>query len=583
MKTTTKNICIALLCVLAIIVCPSVAAQGNDHQALLKYAGQRPLAEVMNMAKKEMNAGNQQNALLLYTVIGGRYNDNISAIEKAYCSEAYILAGNIYFNSGDYAHALEADVKGLKISEASGHTAHTARHYNNIANVYGVFHDYEKSIDYYKKALEANKLQPNRELQYKIAVNLTGTYTLIGNLKEAERYYGMSEKLKNASNPEHAFMGRYMHGLINLHNNKTVDAISEFKALASQARSQQVLNPRYLCFAYQSLYQAYMQTSRRDSVLTYLTLCLKTAQDNHILHLFSTTLCDLSSFYEQQGNISTANDYKARYLAVQDSIFNIREFDIVKNMQFQYEVDKTAREFDEIRAREQEKIQTIRWQRAVMGLTALCAIIVLTALLIVLRQKKKLTRSYFGLYALNRDFINRHKEMTERHQHDLNTIKEKDKEIYQLNEKVNSFNGAQKTGNSTEADKYQSSNLKENQRQTLEEAITHVMENTLEFCNPDFSLDALAALVGSNSKYVSQTINDTFSKNFNNYINTYRIHLACQRLADEKNYGNLTLKGIAESVGFRSHTSFVNIFKKITGITPSLYRKMAHEDNTPLS
>ena len=93
----------------------------------------------------------------------------------------------------------------------------------------------------------------------------------------------------------------------------------------------------------------------------------------------------------------------------------------------------------------------------------------------------------------------------------------------------------------------------------------------------EFSLEDMARLVGSNTRYVSQTINETFGKNFRTFINDYRIEEAGLRLIDNERYGNYTIKAIAESVGYKSHTNFIEIFKKSTGMTPSTYRKIAME------
>ena len=83
---------------------------------------------------------------------------------------------------------------------------------------------------------------------------------------------------------------------------------------------------------------------------------------------------------------------------------------------------------------------------------------------------------------------------------------------------------------------------------------------------------------GLNHKF-AQVINDTFKKNFSNYVNEYRIRLACIRLSDTANWGNYTLKGIGESVGFRSYTTFVTVFRKITGLTPRLYQEKASKES----
>ena len=94
--------------------------------------------------------------------------------------------------------------------------------------------------------------------------------------------------------------------------------------------------------------------------------------------------------------------------------------------------------------------------------------------------------------------------------------------------------------------------------------------------DPEFSLDQLAELVGSNTKYVSQTINEAFGKNFSSYVNDYRVRKACRLLVEEGN-SRLTVKAIGESAGFKSQSSFTSVFRKSTGLTPSIYQKMARE------
>lgn len=61
-------------------------------------------------------------------------------------------------------------------------------------------------------------------------------------------------------------------------------------------------------------------------------------------------------------------------------------------------------------------------------------------------------------------------------------------------------------------------------------------------------------------------------------VNEYRINLACERLADREGFGQYSMNGIGESVGFRSSATFTTVFKKITGITPSVYQKLTREN-----
>jgi AraC-like DNA-binding protein len=91
-------------------------------------------------------------------------------------------------------------------------------------------------------------------------------------------------------------------------------------------------------------------------------------------------------------------------------------------------------------------------------------------------------------------------------------------------------------------------------------------------------LERLAMLSGSKYKYVSQVINEYYEQNFNNFLNSYRIKEACKRMSDLENYGNYTIEAISESVGFKSRSTFVASFKRITGLTPSQYQRMAREE-----
>lgn len=122
---------------------------------------------------------------------------------------------------------------------------------------------------------------------------------------------------------------------------------------------------------------------------------------------------------------------------------------------------------------------------------------------------------------------------------------------------------------------YVTSKLTKGSKQKLLQNIQRIMENPDEFCNCEFTLNRLSMLVNSNSSYVSQVINETYNKNFRAFINDYRIREAQHRLMDTERYGNYTIQAIAESVGYKSHANFILIFKRKTGMNPSVFQKIA--------
>ena len=78
--------------------------------------------------------------------------------------------------------------------------------------------------------------------------------------------------------------------------------------------------------------------------------------------------------------------------------------------------------------------------------------------------------------------------------------------------------------------------------------------------------------LGIPPKYISQTINDSKHLSFPDFINQYRIEDVKKALVDPKNRA-YTILGIAADSGFKSGPRFNTVFKKHTGLTPSVYRK----------
>lgn len=115
----------------------------------------------------------------------------------------------------------------------------------------------------------------------------------------------------------------------------------------------------------------------------------------------------------------------------------------------------------------------------------------------------------------------------------------------------------------------------------LMEKITALMESSPEVFHVSFSLNRLAELVGSNSKYVSRAINLCKQCNFSVLLNEYRIKEACRRLINTEEYGNYTIEGIANSVGYKSRSNFTTIFKENVGLTPSAFQKLSRDGDAP--
>jgi AraC-like DNA-binding protein len=119
--------------------------------------------------------------------------------------------------------------------------------------------------------------------------------------------------------------------------------------------------------------------------------------------------------------------------------------------------------------------------------------------------------------------------------------------------------------------KYKTTPVTDEQReQIFRKVLKHIVDEK-RFQDPGLSLKSLSASLNLSPQIVSQVINLESGKNFNNFVNTYRIDEA-RHLLELGQFNNHTIAAVACEVGFNSISSFNTAFKKQTGKTPMTYR-----------
>ena len=167
----------------------------------------------------------------------------------------------------------------------------------------------------------------------------------------------------------------------------------------------------------------------------------------------------------------------------------------------------------------------------------------------------------------NTDFINSKEKNTAGNSVKINTtINSLDNTI--LNNDNHEYINVEKQDN---IKKYSGSTLTEQQKTVLISKLHLLMQDEKIFFNSKLSIEDVAVKLDTNSKYISQIINETFNKNFYNFINSYRIEEAKILLLSEEN-AKYSILGIAQTVGFVSKSAFNSAFKRFTGLTPSAFK-----------
>lgn len=227
--------------------------------------------------------------------------------------------------------------------------------------------------------------------------------------------------------------------------------------------------------------------------------------------------------------------YRSGYLEMKDSILSYRQVAAMKEIGAQRQIGVVKREMDAVK------------QRYVVMTVVLIAVIALLA------------ATFFFYWQLRR----KNRELSF-----------KNESLYQFAQR--DIQDAPDNGLAEEVkEKYSTSGLTEADSERLARMIGEVFADPAEICNEEFSARRLAAILDTSYPYVSQVINTRYGCNFNAMLNRSRIREACRIMNDPAQARMLTIEGISHKVGFKSRTTFINSFKKATGMTPSEYLKVA--------
>lgn len=119
-----------------------------------------------------------------------------------------------------------------------------------------------------------------------------------------------------------------------------------------------------------------------------------------------------------------------------------------------------------------------------------------------------------------------------------------------------------------EKKKYAHAGISEALAVDLKEKVLQLMEEDKVYLDADLKLKDLADRLGLSVPNTSQLINQNLHKDFNTFINEYRIKAAIAML--ETN-ASLSLRTVAYEAGFNNNVTFYKAFKKCKGTSPSEY------------
>ena len=391
--------------------------------------------------------------------------------------------------------------------------------------------DYDaKAIDYYRKALRISLTHRFSDNSAICFLNMALVAVLSGNassiLADARLVESTYSKVHFA-NP--AYLLYVARGIEHQAAKRYLQAKKNFVAALHHVKACNAVDSlRYVTTGLELVSMSCQKAGRYADAISYLKQALLLATTHHLPDEVMGIYKQMAQNYSLAGQHDLAREFRYRHLEAKNNFIRSSHLHHVAQEKFECEMNTNN-------ALLKASLLRQRHMETAFGAALAVALVISTLLCIMFRLYRK-QKSY------------------------AETLYRKNIELMKL-----------------QTEKYASSGLDESGKQSLRQRIGNVMDDVEVIASPDFSLQQLAEKVGSNSRYVSQVINECYGCNFRALLNDRRVKEACCRLSDKENFGHFTIDAIASSVGFRSRSNFLNVFKKITGLSPSEFQLYAKE------
>ena len=465
--------------------------------------------------------------------------------------------GDACYNAGRYPEALDYYTQGLDRAKSENEEKLYYACIGNIGNIYATMGDYKRALHYYMKGYEASEIKGNAEMQWRFATNIVAVYCMMGDVVNARVFFKQQMSLPGTDTTRKKYY---------FYNNQSLMAradgnlrMAEYYTKAALDYATDKRMPKaYVMSEIICLGDIRMEAGDAKGAMRFYAECRDSLAGGGDKAQLVSVYKKLAAAAQQLGDSAAAGHYRHRYLSLSDSVFNTAQFNIAAGKLFEYENAETKKRVDDLVSHNRIQLVII-----IVFVTLAVSLALLYAAL--RRKNRMLTDARQTLMRKNEELTagdRRQKKLLEQYVEALNA-KDREKD-----------NGAQADETHQERNEI---GLDAEQQSRLLNSITSVLEDVETISRSDFGLNMLAEMVGTNTKYVSWLINDTYHKNFKTLLNEYRIREACRRLADSEHYGNVTIQTIYEQLGYSSASGFINAFRNVNGMTPSAYMKLVRK------
>lgn len=488
--------------------------------------------ELMDKAGKFLdNEKSRDNALIIYTIVANRYKSSLDYKEKEQCINAIHNLGCLFLTSyNGYPLAYSNLKKAETLAEQIGYVQPNI--YLNLGNIYTMSDNALKTRDiqdmalwYFQKAFDLAAKEKNEYTLF------TSYYDIlwIGCLSNREDIITKATdrflSLKGFGNSQ---LGKFSLSMAKAFQGEIKGKNRQVEEAYAKASQQIIGHPEDYSFHVHALAVLAKLTMQKDTnkALQLFLQARKIAGSHHDDGLITWLTKECSEAFRITGNPVIADRYKMEYLERKDAEYEFTQERTLKQMRFLDQLGQADKRIDRIT--KEKQLLNIG-----MIIAISVAALFLAMFLLLFVVYRRLRQKQLALYEKTQDLLKKEQ-------------KEKEKPVAPSADSIR-----------------------------IKDKIDVALEDVELFCNPNLTLKQLSEKINEKYWLVSQVINEQYGVNFNQLLADRRIKEVCRRFHDKDAYARFTIEAMALSVGFKSRSNFVQVFKRMVGLTPSEYQRMA--------
>ena len=501
-------------------------------------------------------------------------------------SHIYVNIGSAYFQLGKYETAIKYHNMAIAVGKSINYESVFPYAYNGIGLAYKYLANYDSAIVYYKLMLEIDEKTGDEKRLAIDFSNIGAIYYQWKQYEEAYDYFNDALKIHRKKGPQNELsaslgnigsvyreQGKYDKALDCFNEALAIDSITgielniairhnnigdvyfekgDYKQALDWFQRSLTINKKLgqnqsVAINLHNIGEVYLKTRDFKKAKEYFEQGLLLAKSLNANPTIIEYLHSLSELYRISGNFKQSLTYHSLYSDLKDSVFKRENQLALADMKTKYDLGKKEQEI--VLLNNENKFQKLKVGSYKAKLTYL-----VVGLIIICVLSFFLILQYFHKNKAYNKLVERSKEYLD--------YEDQYKKLI-LRPEVDD------SGKGEEEPNQKSSDAKHIE---LVQALLVYFEDKKPYLKQDITQKDIAGYLNTNPKYISRAVNIAFNKNFNTFVNEYRIRLAMKYLANgvKKQY---SIEGISEKVGFKSKSAFNIAFKKMAGITPSFYIK----------